>query len=203
MAKNNNLPQKTQSKDDVDAVDAYESTYMGGEPALFRDKAHANWRAPTYAGTMAVSITLWSATHGLGLGLGLALGGGVALLGLVFAVVRVKVTSEFVDVHYGIFGPKIPLSAIESVEAVVHDYTSPLRWGISPLGRGKWLYSISGDKGRAVKIVWRTSSGKTRTHYIGSHNHEELAASIQAASAAQRADTEPKKLGAGAPPEQP
>lgn len=157
-------------------LDAYESTYMGGAPALFRDKAHVDWRAPTLSVGVAVFVAVWCATHGLGLGLGLGLAVSIALLGLVFTVVRVKVTADFVEVQYGLFGPKIPLAAIESVEAITHEYRSPLRWGISPVARGEWLYSFAGDAGRAVKVIWRNSSGQRRVHYIGSRDHENLAA---------------------------
>ncbi len=174
------LPQKAPSDS---GLDAYESAYMGGAPALYRDKVRANWKAPALAGGLAVFVVAWCATHGLGLGLGLGLGTGIALLGLVFSVVRVKVTAEFVEVQYGLWGPKIPISAIESVEAVTHEYRSPLRWGISPIARGEWLYSIAGDEGRAVKIIWRTSSGRRRVHYLGSLDHEGLAASIRAVKA--------------------
>jgi hypothetical protein len=167
----------------TETLDEYEARYMPGQGALvLRAKTSTNWQAPAFAGTVAVFVVLWCATHaGLGLGLGLGLGAALTLLGLTFAVLRVQITSELVDVHYGLFGPKIPIAAIESAEPVVHEHRSPLRWGVSPLGRGEWLYSIAGDEGRAVKIVWRGTDGKRRVHYIGSPEHEALAAAINSA----------------------
>lgn len=166
-------------------LDPYEAKYMAGRgEALLHAKTRSNWKAPALAAVTSAFVVIWSATHaGLGLGLGVGLGAFLMLLGLFFAVLRVKVTSEHVDVHYGLIGPKIPLASIESVEAVTHGWSSFLRWGITPVGRGEWLYAIAGDEGRAVKIVWRTKSGRRQVHYLGTPDADELAATIESARA--------------------
>jgi hypothetical protein len=180
MPSDSNLPRPIEPSE---TLDEYEARYMAGQGALvLQAKTRTNWQAPAFAGTTAIFVVAWCATHAaLGLGLGLGLGAALTLLGLSFAVLRVQVTSEFVDIHYGLIGPKIPIAAIESAEPVVHEHRSLLRWGVSPLGPGEWLYSIAGDEGRAVKIVWRGTAGKRRVHYIGSPEHEQLAAAIQSA----------------------
>lgn len=180
MPTKSNLPRPVEA---TDALDPYEAKYMHGRGAVvLQAKTLTNWQAPAFAGVMSAFVVVWCATHAaLGAGLGLGLGACLMLLGLFFAVLRVKVTSEYVDIHYGLIGPKIPVGAIESVEAVVHAHRSLLRWGVSPLGRGEWLYSIAGDEGRAVKIVWRSPEGRRRVHYVGSREHEQLAASIELA----------------------
>ena len=157
---------------------------MAGREALLHAKTRSNWKAPALAGVASVFMVVWCAMHAhLGFALGLGLAAFFMLLGLFFAVLRVKVTTEHVDVHYGLIGPKIPLASIESVEAVTHDWNSFLRWGITPVGRGEWLYAIAGDEGRAVKIVWRTKSGGRQVHYLGSPDADELAATIESARA--------------------
>jgi hypothetical protein len=166
-------------------LDHYQEQCMGGDAAVvLHVKTRSNWQAPALAGAAALFVIVWCAMHiNLGLGLGLSLGGFIMLLGLFFGVLRVKITPEHVDIHYGMIGPKIPLTAIERIEPVQHDYSSFLRWGISPIGRGEWLYAVAGDQGRAVKIVWRSPSGKRRVHYIGSPDHEALASAITGARA--------------------
>lgn len=147
---------------------------------VFRSKLRSNWKVPAFAGTMAAFMVVWGATHAT-LGVGLVSAVITLFVGLMFSVLRIVISSKYVDVQYGIFGPKIPLSAIESVEPVIHRYQSAFRWGITPLRNGEWLYAIAGDEGRAVKITWTTRRGKRQAHYLGSHDHERLAAAIDAA----------------------
>lgn len=162
------------------ALDGYERDYMSdGEVVIMREKTRMNWKAQGFAALGSLFVVVWSVTHANVL-LGLGLGVGLMLFSLLFAVLRIRVTTEHVHVQYGVMGPKIPLASIESVEAVEHQWTSALRWGVSPVGRGQWLYSIAGDDGRAVKITW-TKQGKRLVHYIGSPDHEELASAIEAA----------------------
>ena len=179
MSSDSNLPQRIEPAEELDA---YERDYMNdGQAVVMRAKTRIDWRAPGVLGGLAVFFIVWCATRaGLGLPLGLGLGVPMMLMGLFFAVLRVRVTTEHVEVQYGMMGPKIPLRSIESVEAIEHGWNSWVRWGVSPVGPGAWLYSVAGDKGRAVKIVWRTKAGRRRVHYIGSAEHRELAAAIEA-----------------------
>ena len=164
----------------TDALDPYERAYMSdGQAVVMREKTQMNWKAQGFAAVGSLFVLVWSVTHGNVL-LGLGLGVGLMLFSLLFAVLRVRVTTEHVHVQYGVMGPKIPLASIESVEAVEHQWTNVLRWGVSPVGRSQWLYSIAGDDGRAVKITW-LKQGKRLVHYIGSPEHEELARAIEAA----------------------
>ena len=163
-------------------LDAYEAKYMVGPTGtLFRSKARSSWAGPAFAAVMALFMLLWGATHGQ-LIVALILGPAIALIGLFFNVIRVRVSASSVDIQYGLLGPSIPIESIESAEAIVHSYRNPLRWGISPTGKGERLYTIPGDGGRAVKIVWR--DGKRRkVHIIGTREPERLAEAIQTARA--------------------
>ncbi|NVB42928.1 hypothetical protein G6O69_34220 [Pseudenhygromyxa sp. WMMC2535] len=200
------MSEKQSSSESTPAkLDLYAAKYMASDsPAVVLSKTRASWQAPAFGSATALFILLWCATHAsLGLPLGLLLSAGVLLLSLFFAVLRIKVTPEFIDVHYGLLGPKIPLEAIETVEAVTHGRDSWLRWGISPLSRGEWLYSIAGDEGRAVKIVWRDAGGRRRTHYLGSPDHQALASSIRAAQRLALEDKDLHALPASNEPSQP
>lgn len=163
-------------------LDAYENNYMAGTTGtLFRSKAQSSWGGPAFAAVIALFVLLWGATHGQ-LILALSVAPAMALVGLFFSVIRIRVSETSVDVQYGLLGPSIPIESIESVEAIAHSYRNPLRWGISPTGKGERLYTIPGDGGRAVKIVWR--DGKRRkVHIIGTHEPERLAEAIQTARA--------------------
>lgn len=162
-------------------LDPYEAQYMNADGVVhYRSKVGGKWQVHAFTGIASLFIILWCAAHG-SLGLGLGLGALLMLSGLFLSVIRVTISSSSVDVHFGLLGPKIPLAAIDSVEAVTHDHRSLLRWGITPLGRAQWLYTIPGDNGHAVKITWRGPKGQRRVHYIGCRDHEALAAAIRRA----------------------
>jgi hypothetical protein len=163
-------------------LDAYEANYMAGPTGtLFRSKARSSWVGPAFTAVIALFVLLWGATHGQ-LILALIVAPAMALVGLFFTVIRVRVSAISVDVQYGLLGPSIPIESIESAEAFIHSYRNPLRWGISPTGKGERLYTIPGDGGRAVKIVWRDGE-RRKVHIIGTHEPERLAEAIRTARA--------------------
>jgi len=165
----------------TESLDRYEAKYMtDNEPALFRSKARSSWQAPAFTVAVSLYFIIWFAAHGQW-PLGLALAAGTMIVGLYFAVMRVKVSPTSVEVRYGGLGPTIPLSAIESAEPVVHPHSGLLRWGITVNRKGERLYVVAGDAGRAVRIVWRTPRGQRRVHIIGSREPQRFADAIQRA----------------------
>jgi hypothetical protein len=163
-------------------LDAYEANYMAGPTGtLFRSKVRSAWVGPAFTAVMSLFVLVWGATHGQ-LILSLILAPAMALVGLFFNVIRVRVSANSVDIQYGLLGPSIPIESIESAEAIIHSYRNPLRWGISPTGKGERLYTIPGDGGRAVKIVWRDGE-RRKVHIIGTHEPERLAEAIRTARA--------------------
>jgi len=108
---------------------------------------------------------------------------------MLFAVLRVSVSEDNVNVQYGLFGPKIPISAIESAEAVEYDWKSFGGWGIRVNRKGEWIYNMPGDQGRAVRIAWRDKRGRSRVTYVGSLQSENLASQIAHARALGPAPT--------------
>jgi hypothetical protein len=114
------------------------------------------------------------------------------LLWALFAVLRFTVSEGAVDVQYGLFGPKIPTSAIESADAIDYDWKRFGGWGIRRSLDGEWMYNMPGDGGRAVRIVWRDEQGKRRVTNVGTPSPEPAVAAIRTAmralpSAATRA----------------
>lgn len=164
--------------------DAYEAEYMRGEGmVLYRDKS----RAPKSLHAIFAALTLLtigSAFAGPGAWIGTAITlPMMVMVWLLFSVLRVTVSEGHVNVQYGIFGPKIPISAIESLEPVEYDWKRFGGWGIRVNAQGEWIYNMPGDGGRAVRIVWRNRKGKTKVTYVGSLQSQRLAKQISRARA--------------------
>ncbi len=107
------------------------------------------------------------------------------LLTLLLSHLRLSVTASHVHVQLGLFGPKIPLSAVQSAGA---DHYAPLRcggWGIRYAG-GVWGYSVPGGRGDAVEVVWVDGHGARRTHVITCEDGPAMARAIAAGAARAR-----------------
>jgi hypothetical protein len=115
----------------------------------------------------------------------------LALLWVGMSVLRVTVSNTDVNVQYGLFGPKIPLAAIRSAAAVSYNWAEFGGWGIRRSLGGTWAYTLPGDGGRAVKIVWTDGKGVERSTLIGCGDPDALAAAIERACARTGARVEP------------
>lgn len=165
--------------------DAYESEYMRGEgTVLYRDKTNSPWQLHAICGVSAAALI------GMAIAVPTAWVGAVfavpiiIMIWLLFSVLRVTVSEGHVNVQLGLFGPKIPIPAIESVEAVEYDWKEFGGWGIRLNSKGEWMYNLPGDGGRAVRIVWRNRKGKRKVTYVASRQSEQLAGTIERARAA-------------------
>jgi hypothetical protein len=165
--------------------DAYERDYMRGEGmVLYRDKTSSPWQLHTLFGVIAAAIiTSAVVTPGgwISAAMGLPI---IATLWLLFSILRVSVSQGHVNVQLGLFGPKIPIAAIESVEALDYDWKQFGGWGIRLNAKGEWMYNLPGDGGRAVKMIWRDRKGRRKVTYVASRENEQLAAAIESARAA-------------------
>lgn len=164
--------------------DAYEAEYMHGKGmVLYRDKSRAPW--PLHAIFGAISLlTIGSAFTGAGAWVGTLVSLPIiAVMWLLFSVLRVTVSEGQVNVQYGLFGPNIPVTSIESAEAVEYDWKQFGGWGIRVNRKGEWIYNMPGDRGRAVRIAWRDRKGKAKVTYVGSLESENLAERIAQARA--------------------
>jgi hypothetical protein len=177
--------------------DAYESEYMHGKGVvLYRDKSRAPWPLHVIFGALSL-MTIGSAFAGAGAWVGTAATLPFLLvMWLLFSVLRVTVSEGQVNVQYGLFGPNIPISAIESAEAVEYDWKQFGGWGIRVNRKGEWIYNMPGDNGRAVRIAWRDRKGKAKVTYVGSLESATLAEQIGQARALERG-AHPAALTAG------
>ncbi len=178
--------------------DPYEREYMRGEGlVLYRDKTRSPWQLHAIFGTVAAMI-LASAIAAPGGWLGAAIGLPLlAMVWLLFSILRVTVSEGHVNVQLGLFGPRIPVAAIESAEALDYDWKQFGGWGIRMNRKGEWMYNLPGDGGRAVKIVWRNRKRRRKVTYVASREAEQLAASIATARAALPEGRSPAALTSG------
>lgn len=176
--------------------DPYERAYMAGEgTVLYRDKSRAPWSLHVLFGLAALAVVGANAVAGQWLALAIALPV-ISVVWLFFAVLRVTVSQGSVQVQYGVFGPTIPIAAIDAVKPVSYDWKKFGGWGIRRSIEGTWIYNMPGDGGRAVQVDWHDARGRKRVTLIGSKRAEELARSITQArgalpAAAERPALEP------------
>lgn len=165
------------------AADLYERQYMKGEGlVLYRDKQRAPWQMTALLAMGAVGSLLPVILGVPGAWVSTAITLPVLfLLWALMGVLRVTVSQGAVEVQYGLFGPKIPIAAIESVAPTEYKWTTVGGWGIRRGPGGSWVYNMPGDGGRAVRIEWRDAKGRRKVTLIGSRNHHELARTIEQA----------------------
>lgn len=179
--------------------DDYEAHYMAGEGVVYRDKMKAPklffaiLLLPMLIQLVAlIAVALSPAPVPIATYLPFPFTVGLlALIGLLFSVLRVTVTRREVYVQYGVFGPKIPIEQIVSAEAVAYDWKQYGGWGIRRGRDGSWAYNMMGDAGRAVRIVWSDGKGGTNTTLVASSDPEALARAIQVARGGKRIAASP------------
>ncbi len=103
---------------------------------------------------------------------------------LLFSVLRIAVTKEHVHIQYGLFGPKIPVSAISACEAVTYDWKKYGGFGIRKAFDGSTAYNLMGDEGRAVRITWKDENGKQQITLMSAKDPDALAAAVARARGA-------------------
>lgn len=182
-------------------ADPYERKYMQGEGmVLYRAKQRMPWQMLALLGglglTAVVPLLLGVPLAWVNLLTTLPI---LVVVWVLFAVLRVTVSQGAVDVQYGVFGPKIPIAAIESVAPVEYKWTTVGGWGIRRGPGGSWVYNMPGDKGRAVKIEWRDAKGRRKVTLIGSKDHHTLAKAIASARHALPGGGEVGALGGAGP----
>jgi hypothetical protein len=171
----------------ADEGDEYERRYMSGDgDVVHRAKMKAPWWFFLFFlipiaieigvfGTLALTVPNFNKAMLMVPALLVPILGFMALL---FSVLRVTVSRKMVHVQYGLFGPKIPIEAIQSADVVAYDWKTYGGWGIRRGRDGSWAYNMVGDSGRAVKVVWKDPKGKTITHLLVASDPDALAAGI-------------------------
>jgi hypothetical protein len=178
------------------AVDDYERKYMAGQGAvLMRTKRPAPKWLQLLTGSMALTGLVMLLTPAWATGI-VFIPLGIVMWAL-FSMLRVTVSEGAVNVQYGLFGPTIPTTAIESAEAIDYDWKKFGGWGIRRSRDGEWMYNMPGDGGRAVRIVWRDGKGRRRVTNVGLPEPASAVVAIDKARAMLPAAPSPDALPAG------
>jgi len=172
------------------AADDYEASNMAGAgEVLHRDKLVS--RPLAIVCLLMMLFAFLGAAGGLAQGAPLAAGLGVGAVGLLFlflgltrTVLRTVVTADDIRVHWGLWGPRIPLSAVKSV-SVRRDYsrqalTEAMR---EPGAPGVEMFAIP-HRGELVDLEWTDESGRPRRAWLGAGDPVALCDAIQRAAAA-------------------
>ncbi len=178
-------------------ADGYEAAFMEGKgDVLFRDKMVSRWPwhlaflAPgaIAAGAALVAIIATGGPVGVA-----ALAAGASMLGMavpwmLFAVLRITVSTGAVHVQFGLSGPEIPIDAIIEAEAIEYDWKEFGGFGIRFAPNKTTVYNMIGDEGLAVRIRWRDGD-VVRTTIVASHDNEGLAAAIAEARSSRSSES--------------
>jgi hypothetical protein len=162
------------------SVDAYEREYMKDEGLLlYRERRAApRWlQALLLAPAIGILLPVMLGVPGSWLAAVVVLPI-VSLMWIMASVLRVNVSEGAVRIQYGLWGPTIPIAAIESADATTYEWTKFGGWGIKRSAGGEWIYNMPGDGGNAVRIVWRDAKGRTKITWIGTRESVTLAAAI-------------------------
>ena len=118
---------------------------------------------------------------GLGIGAGLL----CSALWLLFTHIRITVTMDHLHVQYGVFGPKIPIRDVVSIQAEQYDWKEFGGWGLKVSRRDRTqAYSFAGGADRGVRIEYRAEDGSIRKAFVSTEEPEEI---VRAVALAQRA----------------
>ncbi len=171
----------------VPGTDAYEAKYMEGGRSLFRSKMRMpGWFFALLGGVMAVSVAggIAGALKGPSLVALIAPVLSFVMLSataLLFSHLRVVLTATHLHVQFGVFGPSIALSQIESCVAEEYRALDYGGWGLRYAGDSTWAYSVPGAGGRAIRVVYRTAEGKRKTAVVTSTEADVLASAVNRA----------------------
>jgi hypothetical protein len=169
-------------------IDDYERSYMGGDAPLARSRIANPWWfhalfAPPIVALIFAAVTTPQALVPLLL-LPLML-----LLWICIWFLRLTVTPTHVHVQYGLFGPKIPVSAIQRASAETYEWTDYGGWGIRYRPGIGWAYSVPGGGGRGVKIAYGEGA-RTKEVFVSTDRPDEIVAAIERARTGVRVASE-------------
>lgn len=174
--------------------DAFEAMEMhDGAPVVHRDK-HVSRRMAGFigaAGLLQIAIAIFVAfVNGSSskpmpptmlpvfVASMIAFGIAMMVLGVAVGVLRTVVTKKAVHVKYGLWGPTIPLEAIQSCRVTEYDWTEFGGWGMRRGMNNSWAYV---PKSGPVVEVKYLEDGKTKRVLIGASDAASTAQAIEAA----------------------
>jgi hypothetical protein len=154
-------------------LDDYERRFMGAGEVLLRERVRMAWWG--HALNLVGFILALHAFLVSGAWLGLVV---VPLAWLVLMTLRVAVSRTDVHIQLGLFGPRIPLADIESVEAVKGGFLALRgRMTFEP------MFSVPSSARDLVRITYR-KGGRRRTVRFSSHDADRMVRAIESARTA-------------------
>lgn len=166
--------------------DDYEAKHMTDEGAamLYRDKFITPWPWHALMGSVtALSLVAVALDPNAAAWIGALTAAITIMTWLLFAVLRVSVSTQQVRVQLGLFGPAIDVASITRCEAVEYDWKKFGGWGIRRAADGEWAYNMMGDAGQAVRIVYEKSPGDERSVIVTAEQPGLLADAVNRARA--------------------
>ncbi len=160
--------------------DSYEARYMNADAAVIQSRKPMPWWFFAILGVAAlVSVGSGLASGSFAALLSLPV---IAVVALVLSVLRVVVTREFVHVQLGLWGPKIALADILSIEAMDYPAMRYGGWGIRRGLDGSWAYSTPGGNGRCVRIEYRDGD-RTKAVCVSTNDADEVVSAVRSLKA--------------------
>ena len=168
-------------------IDEYERRFMRADEVLYRERLRLAWW-----GHLVFLAALGSALHAFllsGAWLGLVV---VPLAWLVLMSLRVAVSRSEVHVQLGVFGPRVPLADIESVESIAGGIFSWRGWMSF-----ERMYGMPSAARGLVRMVYRKNGHRTAVRF-SSREPERMVRAIEQARTART--TGPARIALVAPP---
>jgi hypothetical protein len=100
-----------------------------------------------------------------------------AFCGVAFSVIRTTVSANELHVQLGLWGPRVPLEAIESCRVIDYDWKKFGGFGLKRAFDGTWSYTVAMDR-PVVEVRW-TENGKKRAAVFNAEDPEAVAAAVQ------------------------
>ena len=181
---------KTEAQDDFEAQMASGRTILHRQklasPRIFHPLMFIAFLAALFIlGPNAIAEGTLQAWLGLGWILGV-----VSFIWSMFYALRTTVTPEKVNIKFGLLGPSIPIDKIVHCEAEEYWALKYGGYGVryAPWN-GTWAFNMLGDKGKAVRIHYKTLFG-VRKVVVSSLHPNVLADAINQARVAKGHDVD-------------
>jgi hypothetical protein len=181
--------------------DSFEQTYMAPSGSvLHRDKRRSRGLA-----ALLLGFALFAAVSTVGtmlmpgpLFLPIVMGTVtlfLAFCGVAFSVIRTTVSTEELQVRLGLWGPRVPLEAVESCRVIDYDWKKFGGFGLKRAFDGTWSYTLSMND-RVVEVRW-TENGKKRAAVFSAEDPEAVVAAVQRGRELKLAQSSGKRIEAG------
>ena len=162
--------------------DEYEQKYMSGGEAVVRERRGLpRWMHALFGGLIGFEVLVGLVIMLAGSPAGwvnLMMGIPLAMIWMLFLYLRVTLTNDALHVQYGIMGPTIQLSQIQSVTKITYDWKKFGGWGIRYI-KGITAYSTPGGNNEALRVEWTDEKGKAKKTVVTTDKAAEFVEQIQ------------------------